>query len=169
MSSLVSFTLKSSAQQTLGALAGILKKAEAHAEAAGVEESVYLNARLYPDMFPMIRQVQIASDVVKRGGERLAGLEPTSTPDEETSFAQLIKRCQSANAAVQGLNDDALDANETVTMQIPLGEQTMPMEGRLFLTNFVLPNMHFHAAMAYGLLRHQGVTLGKRDFLIPGN
>lgn len=168
MSDTISYMLKASTGQSLGALASILGKAKAHAGEMGVEESVFLNARLFPDMFPLLRQVQIATDITKRGGERLAGLEPASTPDDETNFDELIARCAAANEAIQRFDDDALNANENVTLQIPIGEQTMPMEGRFFLSNFILPNLHFHTATAYNLLRMQGVVLGKRDFLMPG-
>ncbi len=168
MSDTISYMLKASTGQSLGALASILGKAKAHASETDVEESVFLSARLFPDMFPLLRQVQVATDITKRGGERLAGVEPASTPDDETNFDELIARCAAANEAVQGLDDDALNANENVTLQVPIGDQTMPMEGRFFLSNFILPNLHFHAATAYNLLRMQGVVLGKRDFLMPG-
>ncbi|MEO0981105.1 MAG: DUF1993 domain-containing protein [Pseudomonadota bacterium] len=169
MSGLFSHILKAQAGQTLGAMASFLKKAEAHAREAGVEDEVYLAARLSPDMFKMSQQVQVACDICVRGGSRLAGVEPPSFPDTETTFAELSARCDAANAYVQGLDDAALDAGETREVPIPTGpDSTMPGEGKFYLTNFVLPNLHFHAAMAYGLLRQQGVPLGKRDFLLPG-
>jgi len=167
MSETISYMLKTSATQTLGAMASILQKAADHAVAAEVEEAVYLNHRLAPDMFPLTRQIQIMTDTVARGGARLAGLEMPETPDTETSFAQLITRCHDRLAYVQDLDDAALDANERVTLEIPLGPMTVNWEGRQYLTTFVLPNLHFHAATAYGLLRAQGVKIGKRDFLMP--
>lgn len=167
MADTIAFTLKSSAAQTLGALVGILHKAETHAKEEGVEESIYLSARLYPDMFPLVRQVQIASDVVLRGGQRLSGQEPGNTPDVEASFGELIERCDSIARKIEAFDDAALNASELKVLQIPLGDVIVPMEGRLFLSNFILPNLHFHAATAYGLLRMQGVVLGKRDFLMP--
>lgn len=168
MSDTVSSILKSSAGQTLGAMASFLAKGKAHAEAAGVDGANFLAARLYPDMHPLTRQVQIACDVAARGAARLSGADIPSFPDTETSFDELIARCKAALAYVEGADSAAMDANERVTLQIPMGENTMPMEGRQFLSGFVLPNMHFHAAIAYALLRHQGVTIGKRDFLVPG-
>lgn len=167
MSETISYMLKTSATQTLGAMASILQKAADHAVAAEVDEAVYLNHRLAPDMFPLTRQIQIMTDTVARGGARLAGLEMPETPDTETSFAQLIARCHDRMAYVQDLDDAALDANERVTLEIPLGPMTVNWEGRQYLTTFVLPNLHFHAATAYGLLRAQGVKIGKRDFLMP--
>ena len=167
MSDTVSFILKSSTIQTLGALKSILEKTGAHAAAVNVEESVFLSARLYPDMFPVTRQVQIACDTMARGAARLAGLDMPSFPDTEITIAELCARCDKALAYVAGVSDSAIDANEKVVLQIPIGQATMPMEGRQYLSSFILPNLHFHAAIAYGLLRSQGVALGKRDFLVP--
>lgn len=167
MSETISYMLKSSATQTLGAMASILQKAADHASAVDVDEAVYLNHRLAPDMFPLTRQIQIMTDTVARGGARLAGLEMPETPDTETSFAELIARCHDRLAYIEGMDDTALDANERVELEIPLGPMTVNWEGRQYLTTFVLPNLHFHAATAYGLLRAQGVKIGKRDFLMP--
>lgn len=168
MGETISYMLKTSATQTLGAMASVLQKAADHATATEVDEAVFLQYRLAPDMFPMVRQIQIMTDTVARGGARLAGLEMPETPDTETSFAELIVRCNDRLAYVQGLDDAALNASETTVLEIPLGPMTVNWEGRQYLATFVLPNLHFHAAIAYGLLRAQGVTLGKRDFLMPG-
>lgn len=167
MSDTVSYILKSSTAQTIGALKSILGKAAAHAADVKVDESVFLSARLYPDMFPVTRQVQIACDTVARGAARLAGLDMPSFPDTETTIAELIARCEKTLAYVEGVESAAIDATERTTLQIPIGQATMPMEGRQYLQSFVLPNLHFHAAIAYGLLRSQGVVLGKRDYLMP--
>lgn len=167
MSDAISYMLKTSATQTLGAMASILRKAADHAVATEVDESVFLNHRLSPDMFPLTRQIQIMTDTVARGGARLAGLDMPSTPDTETSFAQLIARCHDRLAYVMDLDDAAIDANARVKLEIPLGPMTVNWEGRQYLATFVLPNLHFHAATAYGLLRAQGVKIGKRDFLMP--
>ena len=168
MSDTVSGIFRSSSGQTLGAMAGFLAKAKAHADAGGIDEANFLAARLYPDMHPLTRQVQIACDVAARGAARLSGAEIPSFPDTETNFDELIARCKAALAYVEGADSAAMDANERVTLQIPMGGETVPMEGRQFLSGFVLPNMHFHATIAYALLRHQGVAIGKRDFLVPG-
>ncbi len=169
MSETFAYILKTSAQQTLTAMSGFLRKAADHAKSVEVEDAVFLSARLYPDMFPMGRQVQIAADMAARGAARLAGIELPNFPDEETTLIQLADRAERANIFVQGAPEDPINANARETLQIPIGDQTMPMEGRAFLSNFILPNLHFHAATAYGLLRMQGVTLGKRDFLMPGS
>lgn len=167
MTNMVSYILKASTAQTLGALKGILIKGEAHARALNVEDKVLLSARLYPDMFDVTRQVQIACDTVARGAARLAGIDMPSFPDTEQGFAELIARCEKAIAYVNSVDDAKIDANADVTLQIPMGPNTVPMEGKAYLSGFVLTNLHFHAAMAYGLLRKQGVALGKRDFLVP--
>ena len=167
MSDTLSFVLKTSANQTLGAMAGFLQKGAEHAVAIETEEEVLLGYRLAPDMFPLSRQIQIATAIVMRGAARLAGVEADELEDTETSFADLISRCHKANDYVQGLEDTAINANERVVMEIPLGPMTVNWEGRDYASLFVLPNLHFHAATAYGLLRSQGVKLGKRDFLMP--
>lgn len=168
MTDTLSYVLKTSVNQILGSTRSTLKKGEEHARALGVEDSVMLAARLYPDMLALSRQVQIACDNAARGAARLAGLEMPGFPDTETSFAELIARCDTAIAFVDASDDARINANELETLQIPLGPQTVPMQGRQYLTSFVLANVLFHATMAYALLRHQGVALGKRDFLVPG-
>ena len=166
MSDTISYMLKSASTQILGSTAGMLQKAAEHAKAIEVDEAVFLSARLYPDMLALTRQVQIASDTVARGGAWLCGLDMSSFPDTETTIAELIERTRTANAYVQGLDDGAMNANERVVMDIPLGPMTMKWEGRQYLSSFILPNLHFHASIAYALLRHQGVKLGKRDYLM---
>ena len=168
MTDTLSYVLKTSVNQILGSTRSTLKKGEEHARALGVEDSVMLAARLYPDMLALSRQVQIACDNAARGAARLAGLEMPGFPDTETSFAELMARCDTAIAFVNSCDDAKMNANELETLQIPLGPQTVPMQGRQYLTSFVLANVLFHATMAYALLRHQGVALGKRDFLVPG-
>ena len=167
MSTGLSSYLKLSAGQTLGALQGILAKGEAHAAATGVDEAVFLSARLFPDMFPLTRQVQIACDITARGAARLAGAPLPSTPDAETRFAELSARCKATLAGIMALDDAALDASAGRDITFPVGGTDTTMKGAAVLANFILPNLHFHAAMAYGLLRHQGVVLGKRDFMGP--
>jgi hypothetical protein len=168
MSDTLSYVLKTSANFTLGAMASFLQKGADHAAAIEVEESVLLARRLAPDMFPLTRQVQIATSITIRGAARLAGVEPLELEDIETSFTELIKRCHTANDFVQGLDDTAINANGLTKMDIELGPMTVNWAGREYITLFTLPNLHFHAATAYGLLRNQGVPLGKRDFLMPG-
>jgi len=168
MTTTVSYLLKSSTAQSIGALKSLLAKGEAYAGALKCEESAILAQRLYPDMYPIPRQVQIACDTVTRGAARLAELDMPSFPDTEQTFAELIARCQKAIDFVNSIDDAKIDATAAKTLQIPLGQATMPMTGAQYLSSFILPNLHFHAAMAYGLLRTQGVAIGKRDFLMPG-
>ena len=166
MGETISYMLKSASSQMTTALASNLRKAADYAKSLEVEESVLLAARLYPDMLPLTRQVQIAADTLARGGARLAGEEMPSFPDTETTIEQLIKRLQETDAFVQALDDDALNGNERSVLEIPLGPMTVQWEGRQYLSTFVLPNLHFHVSIAYALMRHQGVKLGKRDFLM---
>ena len=165
----ISFTLKTAATQILGSLAHCMRKAEAHAKATETEEINFLEARLYPDMFEMKRQVYIATDIVRRGGIRLAGGDPDSREDDEQTFAALAARCETALADIMQQDDADLDKDPEgeITMEIPSGE--LKMTKRQFLMTFIIPNMMFHASMAYALLRKQGVQLGKMDFLAAGN
>jgi uncharacterized protein len=164
----MSTIIKSAGTQTLGALAGVLKKGADHAAAAKLPEEVFLNFRLYPDMFPLSRQVQITSDNLARGAARLAGMELPAFPDVETNFAQLIERTQKANAYVQAASSEAMDARAQTVVNIPIGGgKELPMTCSQYLLSWVLPNFYFHAATAYDILRHNGVVLGKGDFLRP--
>lgn len=164
----ISSIIKGASIQTLGALGGILKKGADHAATHKLPEEVFLNFRLFPDMFPLTRQVQIATDQLTRGAARLAGMDLPSFPDVETSFAQLIERTQKANAYVQAASSEAMDKRAEVTINIPVGGgQELPMTCTQYLSSFVFPNLYFHAATAYNILRHNGVALGKRDFLRP--
>lgn len=163
-----STVLKSASAQMLGCLSGILKKGADHAAALKLPENVLLDDRLFPDMFPLSRQVQIACDQVTRGGARLAGMELPSFPDVETGFAQLIDRTQKANAYCQGIDNAVIDARTDADITFPVGGGAeMTLSGGAFLQTFVLPNLYFHATTAYNILRHNGVALGKRDFLRP--
>lgn len=164
----ISTLIKDASTQTLGALSGILKKGADHAAALKIPEEVLLNYRLFPDMFPLSRQVQIATDTLSRGAARLAGVDLPSFPDVETSFAQLIDRAQKSNAYVQGVSSEAMDGRCNTVVNIPIGGgQEMPMTCAVYLQSFVFPNLYFHAATAYNILRHNGVSLGKRDYLRP--
>lgn len=169
MSDTLSFILKSSSAQMMNSLEHILKTAKVHAAAHEIDESVFLNSRLYPDMFPLLRQVQAGSDILGRGGARASGADMPSNPDTETSIDELIARTARVNTYVQALDSSAIDANASVTLNVPIGkDKTMPMQGRAYVSSFVLPNVHFHVTTTYALLRHQGVKLGKRDFLMGG-
>ena len=149
----------------LGALSAILTKAEADAVARKIDPSVFVNARLAPDMFALARQVQIATDGVKGGVSRLAGVEIPSYPDTETSFEELQARIAKTVAYLESFTPDQIDGSEdrAVTMKLPGGE--LEFKGADYLLNFVLPNFYFHLTTAYAILRQNGVAVGKRDFL----
>lgn len=146
-------------------LAAILGKAAHHAEQNGIDASVLLNARLYPDMFPFVRQVQIATDIANRGVARLAGQVPASMPDEETTFEQLGDRIRHTLELLGAAPREAVDAGAERTITFPLRGREVTFEANSYLFNFVLPNVFFHVATAYAILRHNGVPLGKADFL----
>lgn len=167
MTTTVSYILKASTNQTLGALKGILAKGKAHAASIKCEENALLSQRLAPDMYPLPRQIQIACDTAARGAARLAEIDMPSFPDTEQTFDELIARCDKAIAYVNGIDDAKIDATAARTLEIPMGPATMQMTGAQYLQSFVLTNLHFHAAIAYALLRTQGVQIGKRDYLVP--
>ena len=146
-------------------LAAILDKGEAHARAHGFEPSVLIDARLYPDMLQLARQVQIATDVASRGAARLAGLEPASVPDTETTFAELGERIRRTIQYLESFKRDQIDGSEERTITFKIGGQDMTFKGQGYLLHFIWPNVYFHVTTAYNILRHNGVVLGKRDFL----
>ncbi|MBI1339592.1 DUF1993 family protein [bacterium] len=169
MSFSASGLLKSTSRQTLGALAGVLQKGATYTQSLKAPEEVMLAARLYPDMFPLSRQVQIACDQITRGSARLAGVDLPSFPDTETTFAELIARTRAADAFCQSMSSEAIDARTGESLTVPIGGgQEMTTTCGAFLSGFILPNLYFHAATAYAILRHNGAPLGKRDFLSPG-
>jgi len=149
----------------LNALAAILDKAEAYAKARKFNPDILLNTRLFPDMFPFVRQVQTVSDVAKNGGARLAGIDPPRYEDNETTIAELTARIAKTLAFVKTLDGKKIDASADREITFPLGPKQGRMKGRDYLNHFVLPNFYFHLATAYGILRHCGVEIGKRDFL----
>lgn len=149
----------------LSNLTAILRKGEAHTEARKIDPQVLLSARLFPDMFPLSRQVQIAADMVKGGAMRLAGLDVPSYADTETTFGELYARLDKTIALVNSVKTEQLHGAAERAITIQAGPNTLNFVGRDYLLDFVLPNLYFHIAMTYGLLRHNGVELGKRDFL----
>jgi hypothetical protein len=152
--------------QMLKSLSAILKKAEAHCEAKKIDPAVFVNARLYPDMAPFSRQIQIATDQVKGGLARLAGTEPPSWPDTETTFADLQARLQKALDYAASFKPEQIDGSEGRDIVLKFGNGVeMPFKGQAFLINFSLPNFYFHIVTAYDILRHNGVEIGKRDYM----
>lgn len=150
---------------TLKNLAVILQKGAAHAEARKIDPSVLINARLYPDMFPLSRQVQIATDQGKGGPARLAGMEPPKFEDNETTFADLVARIDRTVKFAESLRPEQIDGSEERKITLVAGGRTLNFTGLPYLFNFVLPNLYFHATTTYNILRHNGVEIGKLDFL----
>lgn len=150
----------------LGALAAVLDKAQAYAEARRVDAAVLLNFRLFPDMFPLVRQVQSACDQAKNAGARLSGIEPPRHEDNENTIAQLKARIAKTIAFVKTLDPAKIDGSADREITFPLGpENKGHMRGADYLNHFALPNFYFHLTTAYDILRHCGVELGKRDFI----
>jgi uncharacterized protein len=151
----------------LNALAGVLEKAEAFAAAKRIDPSVLVSWRLAPDMFALARQVQIATDQAKNGSARLAGIEPPRFEDTETTIEQLKARLEKTIAFLQTLDRNQIDASADREITFPLGPHKKGcMKGYNYLNHFVLPNFYFHLTVAYAILRHCGVEIGKLDFLI---
>jgi uncharacterized protein len=142
-----------------------LDKAEAHASAKKFDPSVYLAARLAPDMLPFTKQVQIACDTAKFAVARLANVESPKFDDTETSLADLRERVRATAAFVKSVAAAQIDGSEDRDVTIPRRDGSTVMKGEAYLKHFVLPNFFFHMTTAYALLRHYGVDLGKMDFL----
>ncbi len=150
---------------SLGNLSAILDKGLAHATQRKFDPAVLLAARLAPDMFPLTRQVQIACDVAKHAIARLAGQDAPRFEDNETSFEQLRARIARTLDYIKSVPASALVDSETRDIKVPAGERTFEFKGLGYLQRWVLPNVFFHVTTAYAILRHNGVELGKGDFL----
>jgi hypothetical protein len=151
--------------RALNNLAAVLEKADQHVAAKKIDPSVLVNARLFPDMLPLSRQVQLASDISKGGTARLAQAEPPAFEDNETTFAQLVERLKKTVAYLETLKPAQIDGSEDRTVTWQTRSSTKSMQGQPYLLNHVLPNVFFHTTTAYDILRHSGVELGKQDFL----
>src|SRR6187200_787810 len=151
--------------QMLKNLTAILEKAEAFAEERDIEPEVMLNWRLAPDMFPLVRQIQIAADFAKGTTARLAGAEVPKYADEEQTFAELKARIAKTVKFVEGFKPKDIDGSETRDITLAVGGQEMRFKGEPYLVHFALPNFYFHATTAYDILRRCGVDIGKRDFI----
>jgi uncharacterized protein len=150
----------------LNALSSVLDKAAAFAAAKKIDPSVLLNTRLAADMFPLTRQVQIATDLAKNGASRLAGLEPPRYEDTETTIDQLKARIAKTIAHLKTLDPKKIDVAGERELTFPLGPVNKgQMKADDYLNHFVLPNVYFHLTAAYAILRHCGVEIGKQDFL----
>jgi uncharacterized protein len=152
--------------QILGSLSGLLSKAEAHCKAKNIAPEVLLTARLYPDMLPLAKQIQLASDFAAKGCARLTHSEVPSTPDTEKTFEELKQRLARTVDYVKGYKPAQFEGVDAKNVTFPIGpDKTMTLKGQVFLSSFSFPNFYFHAATAHGILRHNGVEIGKRDFM----
>jgi hypothetical protein len=151
--------------RTLGNLSAILDKAAAHAQAKKIDPAVLLSARLYPDMFAFTRQIQLAGDFAKGTAARLAGLEPPKYEDTETTFDQLKARIARTIEFVQAINPGQFEGSETREISLKIRDTVQKYSGLVYLAHVALPNFFFHSTTAYDILRHNGVELGKRDFI----
>ena len=149
----------------LGNLLNWLDKAEAHAVAKKFDAGVYLGTRLAPDMLPFTKQIQIACDGAKFGVARLAGVEAPKFDDTEASIDELRERIRKTISFVQSVSAAQIDGTEDKDVVIPRRDGSMTLKGEAYLTTFAMPNFYFHITTAYALLRHNGVELGKMDFL----
>ena len=151
--------------RALDNLTAVLKKGHAHAQAKGVDDAVLLQTRLIPDMLPLVKQVQIACDMACRGAARLAGVEPASFEDNETTFEQVYDRIARAVAYVNGFGTEQIDGSETRAIHLKMRSGELHYDGQAYLLEFVLPNVFFHCTTAYNILREAGTEIGKQDFI----
>ena len=153
-------------QQMLNALSGVLTKAEAHATERKIDHAALLQARLYPDMCPLVRQVQIACDFAKSVAARLAGAEVPSYEDGEATFADLQQRISTTLAFIGGLDAAKFEGSDQRELVLRPGTpKERRIGGQAYLLAYGLPQFFFHVTTAYDLLRHNGVEVGKKDFM----
>jgi hypothetical protein len=152
--------------QILGSLSGLLTKAEAHCKAKNIAPEVLLGARLYPDMLPLTKQIQLACDFAAKGCVRLTHSEVPSTPDTETTFDELKQRIAKTIGYVKAFTPAQFEGADAKDVTFPAGpNNSITLKGQQFVSSFAFPNFYFHAATTHGILRHNGVEIGKRDFL----
>jgi hypothetical protein len=151
--------------RTLGNLKGILQKAAVHAHEKKFEESALLTARLYPDMLAFTRQVQIATDFARGTAARLAGRDPPSFEDKEQTFAELVARVERTIEYVRTLGPADIDGSEAREIVRPIRGEPKKFSGIDYLLLYALPNFYFHTTTAYAILRHNGLVVGKTDFI----
>ena len=149
----------------LSNLSNILKKGEAFANAKGIDGKVLVEDRLAPDMFPLAKQVQIACDQVKNGMARLAGVEPPKFEDNETTFAQLQERIAKTITFANSIQAVQVDGTEAKGIKFSIKEWNFEFVGEQYLLTWIIPNFYFHVTTAYNILRHNGVEIGKSDYL----
>ncbi|EIL90609.1 MULTISPECIES: DUF1993 domain-containing protein [Rhodanobacter] len=151
--------------RALGNLTHVLKKGEEHAKAKNVSEEVLLQTRLIPDMLPLIKQIQIACDMATRGTARLAGAEPQSFEDNETTLAQAYSRIERSIEYIRSFTAEQIDGSETRAIHLKMRNGEMNFDGQTYLLHFLLPNLFFHCTTAYNILREAGTDIGKTDFI----
>ena len=151
--------------RALGQLSAILDKAVADAEARKIDPAVFVNARLAPDMYSLARQIQAASDAAKFGAARLAGIEAPSFPDTETTFPELQERIAKTVAFLKSVDPAAIEGQEGREIVLKRQSGDIHLTGAAYLQGLALPNFYFHVVTAYGILRHNGVAIGKSDYL----
>ncbi len=151
--------------QMMKNISEILKKAETHAEVKKIDPLVLTGARLYPDMAPLTRQIQIMSDAAKGFAARAAGVENPSFPDTETTFAELQARLAKTQDFLASIKPEQIDGQEGRDVTLKLGGNDVTFKAQLFLLRMALPNFFFHATTSYDILRHNGVEIGKLDYL----
>jgi len=149
----------------LKGVSGVLTKAQAHVDAKKLDPEALLKARLYPDMFNLIRQVQTVTTQVYWGCSLLAGQERADLQGDESTFDALQARIAKTVDYAKGFKPEQFNGGEDKPVALKFPSRTLDFTGKSFLTEFVLPNLYFHAAMVYGILRHNGVEIGKKDFL----
>ena len=149
----------------LGNLATLLKQGAAHAAARNFDPQALLDARLFPDMFALTRQVQIACDAAKGGVARIAGIEAPKFEDNERTFDDLFARIEKTQVFIRGVPRERFEGADTRRVEVPVRQQTYAFDAQTFLMRWALPNFYFHLVTAYDLLRHNGVEVGKRDYL----
>jgi hypothetical protein len=152
-------------KRALNNLSHILKKGEEYADAKKIEHEVLLNARLFADMYPLIRQVYIATDMSKGAAARLAGVEVPKYDDTEVTFEQLQARIAKTLAFIDTIKPEQLVGSETRDITITVRKTDLHFTGQDYLLKWVMPNVYFHVTTAYNILRHNGCELGKSDFL----
>jgi hypothetical protein len=151
--------------QFLTSMSAVLDKAAAHCEAKKIEPATLLNMRLYPDMFPLVRQLRAVTDHAISGTARLAGAELITFPNTEASFPEVKDRIAKTIDFVKSFKPVQIDGTEDKEIVVKFSSGERKFKGQTFLLNFCLPNFYFHATTAYDILRHCGIELGKRDFM----
>jgi len=152
-------------RQILGSLAALLEKAESHADLKKIDPDALLQARLFPDMFPLVRQVQLATDFAKGAAARLAGVEVPRYEDVEKDFAGLQERLQKTLAFIDSVPREKIEAGFDRDVTVGTGANQRQFTGLPYLVHYALPHFYFHATTAYDILRHNGLDIGKKDFI----